>query len=377
MALKIVCSGYLFRHPAGGHTWHHLQYLIGLQNLGHEVVFVEEHGWPKSCYDPSRHVMTSDPSYGIQYMTSVFERANMGTRWCFMAEDQSTYGMSREELADFCSESDLYLALSNMNTCEELALCRRRAMVDTDPAFTQIGAHGNGPPLSDYHILFTFGENVHQPGCHMPTADLSWLSTRQPVVVESWPSSIGDPAAPISTIMNWTAYGGRSHEGRFFGQKDLEFPPYFDLPSKTGADMKIAINGPDAIKARLAAGGWELADPSEISRDPWWYQDYISASRAEFCVAKHAYVSTRCGWFSDRSSAYLAMGRPVVLQDTGFSDFLPVGEGLLAFRTPDEAVRALSSLDTDYELHSRRARALIEDYFEATKVLTKLLEDCF
>jgi hypothetical protein len=194
------------------------------------------------------------------------------------------------------------------------------------------------------------------------------------VVVDLWPVEAGDPSAPFTTVANWSAYGDREYEGKVYGQKDREFEPFMSLPQDTGEAMEIAVNAPDAVRERLADGGWKLADAKEVTRDPWAYQEYLRGSRAEFGVAKHGYASTRSGWFSDRSSAYLATGRPVVVQDTGFSDFLPCGEGLLAYRTPEEAVAAIQSVSDDYEGHCRAARAVVEEHFDASQVLTEMLE---
>jgi hypothetical protein len=177
--------------------------------------------------------------------------------------------------------------------------------------------------------------------------------------------------------MNWSAYGEREYEGRVYGQKDREFTPFFSLPNETGQSMEIALNAPTEVRKRLRDGGWRLADPGEVTRDPWTYQDYLRSSRAEFSVAKHAYVRTRCGWFSDRSAGYLAMGRPVIVEDTGFSDFLPCGEGLLAFRSRDEAVEAINLLNGRFAAHCRAARRVAEEYFDARRVLTDLLERSF
>jgi hypothetical protein len=211
----------------------------------------------------------------------------------------------------------------------------------------------------------------------MPTGGARWLPTRQPLALDLWPSTVGAPSAPFTTVMNWSAYGAREHEGRIYGQKDREFTPYFSLPNETGRLMEIALNAPAEIREQLAAGGWWIADPGEVTRDPWTYQDYLRFSLAEFSVAKHAYVSTRCGWFSDRSAGYLAMGRPVVVQDTGFSDFLPCGSGLLTFGSWGEAAAAIERVGEDYENHCRAARAVAEEYFDARRVLTDLLEQSF
>lgn len=374
MGLKILCSGHLVRYPLGGHSWHHLQYLVGFWRLGHEVVFFEDYGWPNSCYDPTRDEMTADPSYGIAYLRTLLERHGLEEHWCYLAEDGTAHGMSRERLAEFCRECDVYFNLDNINWIPELDLCSRRVLVDVDPAFTQIGVQGLGGPFSRYHVLFTYGENAHKTGCTMPTGGARWLPTRQPVVLDMWPVEQGDPSAPFTTVMNWAPYGDQQHEGQIYGQKSREFEPFFTLPREIGEHMELAVSVPGPVRKRLMDGGWRLANPFHVTRDPWTYQRYLKGSRAEFCVAKHGYVSTRCGWFSDRSAGYLAMGRPVIIQDTGFSDFLPCGVGLLAYRTPNEAVEAIRRLKSDYEAHCRAARALVEEFFDARRVLIDLLE---
>ena len=376
MGLKILCSGHLVRYPLGGHSWHHLQYLVGLKQLGHEVTFFEDYGWPESCYDPQRNEMTADPSYGIEYLRAMLRPHGLDDAWCYLAEDGTAHGMSREQLADLCRDSDVHLNLSNVNWIPELKTCRRRVLVDTDPVFTQIGAHGVAESFSCFDVCFTYGENVHKPGCEMPTAGTRWLPTRQPVVLDLWPVEPGDPAGRFTTVINWTPSGEREYEGRVYGQKDREFVPYFTLPQRTGARMEVAVGGskPDDLAQRLVAGGWTVADPVRLTRDPWTYQRYLRESMAEFCVAKHGYVSTRSGWFSDRTSGYLASGRPAVVQDTGFSDVLPIGTGLIAFRTPDEAIEGVRRVREDYERHCAAARAIAEEYFSASRVLTELLE---
>jgi hypothetical protein len=375
MSFRILCSGYLVRYPLGGQTWHHLQYLVGFRQLGHEVIFFEHFGWENSCYDPSRDEMTSDPRLGVDYVSNVFRQHGLEGCWCYLAEDGTVHGMTREQLAQVCRDCDVYFNLSNMNWIPELEACRRRALVDTDPVFTQIGSHGLAGPFTRYHTLFTFGENVHRSDCEMPTGGACWLPTRQPVVLELWPVEPGNPSAPFTTVMNWSAYGDHEYEGRVYGQKDREFASFVDLPKVTGQRMEIALAGlPSAQASRLTRGGWRLADPRKLTRTPETYQQYLRLSRAEFSVAKHAYVSTRCGWFSERSSCYLASGRPVIVQDTGFSDFLPCGIGLIAYRTPAEAAAAIKRLGQDYEQHCRAARGLVEEYFDSRFVLTKLLE---
>jgi hypothetical protein len=374
VSLRIVCSGHLVRYPLGGHSWHHLQYLVGLQRLGHEVTFFEHYGWPRSCYDPSRGVMDADPAYGVAYVQALLTPHGLDGRWSYLAEDGTTHGLSRAELAAALRDADLYLCLSGINWIPEVEACRRRALVDTDPVFTQIGAHGLAGPLDRYHVRFTYGENVHRPGCDMPTAGARWLPTRQPVVPELWPVTPGDPSAPWTSVLNWQGLGERQHEGRIYGGKPREFEPYFPLPRTAHVPMELAIAGaPAPVAARLREGGWTLRDAADVTRTPASFQDYLRRSRAEFGVAKHAYVTTRCGWFSDRSTGYLALGRPVVAQDTGFSASVPCGKGLLAFRLPAEALAAMEALDRDYDGHCRAARAVVEECFDASLVLDELL----
>ena len=374
MGLKIVCSGYLVRCPLGGLSWHHLQYLVGFKRLGHEVTFFEHYGCPDSCYDAARNIMTSDASYGIAYLQELLRPYGLDDRWCYLAEDGTTYGMPRKQLAKICRECDVYFNLSNLNWIPELEHCQRRVLVDTDPVLTQIGAIGMGGPFSRYHALFTYGANVHQPGCEMPTGGVHWLPTKQPVVLDLWPTAVPDRSAPFRTVINWKPHRDVKHEGRVYGQKDREFEPFFSLPRDTGQPMELAVNAPAAVRERLLTGGWRLADPLAITRDPWTYQRYIQAARGEFCVAAHAYVSTWCGWFSDRSAGYLASGRPVVLQDTGFSEWLRTGCGVIAFRTREEAIAGIGEINRRYEFHCQAARELAEEYFDARKVLRHLIE---
>jgi hypothetical protein len=370
----------MIRLPLGGHVWHHFQYIAGLRRLGHEVTYFEDYGWPDSCYQPPRDENTSDPTFGIAYLREFLRRYDVTCDICYLAEDGTAHGLSRAELAERCRDSDLYLNLSNMNCIPEQQFCRRRVLVDTDPVFTQIGTLGSGESFRDYDARFTFGENAHQPGCTMPTADVSWLPTRQPVITDFWPVGKGRPNAPFTTVMSWNPI---MHGDKQFGGKARALTPFMRLPQITGEPMEIAINvrarrvDPVQVRAKLARGGWRVRDAGEVTQTPWSYQKYLQESRAEFSVAKHGYVVTQCGWFSDRGSSYLASGRPVILQDTGFSKILPCGEGLLAYRNRREAVAAIKGLRENYDAHCRAARTLAEEFFDSRRVLNRLLEQSF
>jgi hypothetical protein len=374
MALRFLCSGYLVRYPLGGLSWHHLQYLVGLRRLGHKVTFFEHYGWADSCYDPARNIMTPDPSYGIAYLRELLRPYGLDNDWCYLAQDGSAYGLPRDRLAQLCRECDVYFNLSNINWIPELEQCRRRVLVDTDPVFTQIGAHGLGGPYSRYDLLLTYGENVHQPDSTMPTGGTQWIPTRQPVVLDLWPVEGANRSAPFTTVMNWSTLGDQQHDGKVYGQKDREFDPFFSLPMTSGQSMEIAVKVPPNLGARLAEGGWRVTDPLEVTRDPYTYQRYLRSSRAEFSVAKHGYVVTRCGWFSERSAAYLASGRPVVVQDTGFSDWLETGSGIIPFKTPEEALAGVEEINRRYDFHCRAAREIAQEYFDARKILPPLIQ---
>lgn len=372
MPLRIVCSGFLLRYPLGGFGFHHLQYLLGFMRLGHHVTYFEDFGWPGSCYDPDADDMTSDPSIGLAYLRRLF--ADHGIRdWCYLAEDGMAHWMSREALVGALRDCDLYISLSNINWIDELMLCRRRVMIDTDPVFTQIDGHGY-QRFDNFHARFTYGANVHKPTSSMPTAGLSWLPTRQPIVLDLWKPDIGDAAAPVTTIMNWSAYGAHESDGVSYCQKDVTFEPMLNLPRQSATRMQLALAATDDVRDRITAlGCWEMINARTTTRTPAAYQQLIRDSKAEFSTAKHGYVVTRCGWFSDRSAAFLASGRPVVVQDTGFSDFLPCGRGLLAFSNAFDAAEQLRRLDDDYPAHCRAARSIAEEFFDSDVVLHDLL----
>jgi hypothetical protein len=155
--------------------------------------------------------------------------------------------------------------------------------------------------------------------------------------------------------------------------KGESFAPYIDLPARAGRVFELALGSPGAPRELLRARGWRLRDPRPPTRDPWRYQRYIQHSKAEFGIAKHGYVVAESGWFSERTTAYLASGRPAVVQETGFSRWLPVGSGVIPFRSPDEAVAAVAEVSAHYSRHCRAARDLAAAYFDSDRVLSDLL----
>jgi hypothetical protein len=175
--------------------------------------------------------------------------------------------------------------------------------------------------------------------------------------------------------MNWDAYGAVEWEGERWGQKDAEFPLIRDLPARTGLGFEVALNAPDNVCEALRNDGWSVIDPLPPTETIWSLRDYIASSRAEITVNKQAFVRSHSGWFPERSANYLAAGRASIVQDTGWSERIASGEGLIAFSTADEALAAVQLVDADPEMHGRAARKLAEEHFGSEKVLTRLLSD--
>ena len=378
--MRVLVLGYIVRGPLGGHAWHHLQYVLGLHRLGHDVYFLEDSDDFESCYDPTNHEMTADPTFGLAFAAGIFARSGLPERWAYYDAHTATWrGPSASNALELCQTAHICLNVSGVNPLREWTMgVPVRALIDTDPAFTQVRNVANPETLRSalrHNAFLTFGENIGLADCTIPPDGLAWMPTRQPIVLDAWPVTTGPRDGNFSTMMQWESYPTLYHDGRTYGMKSLSFTPYFDLPSRTaGSRLEVAIGGASAPRDRLRELGWVVRDPYELSRDPWVYQDFIQRSKAEFSVAKHGYVTTNSGWFSDRSAEYLASGRPVVTQETGFSRWLKADDGVIAFRSPEQASAAIERVCRDYERHCRAARAVAEEYFDARRVLSALLE---
>lgn len=379
--LCIVVLGYIVRGPLGGMVWSNLQYLLGLTRLGHEVYFFEDSDDYPSCYDPAAGRTDIDPSYGLAFARRVFDRLGLGERWAYhdahrgvwhgpVADHAVRIGMRADLLLDLCGVNPLRPWLRNIPI---------RALVDEDPAFTQI-RHLTDPDALRrarlHNVFFTFGENIPSGRSTVPDDGLPWIATRQPVVLDMIRPSPGPRQGRFTTLMQWESYPAREWHGVRYGMKSDSFTPYLDLPARAGPCLELALGGPTAPRDELGAHGWIVTDPREPSRDPWSYQHFVARSKAEWSVAKHGYAVTRCGWFSERSAAYMATGRPVVVQETGYSDHLPIGDGLLAFATPEAAAAAIAEVNARYSYHCTAAREIAQRYFDSRRILTELIEHC-
>ncbi len=377
--LRIIVLGYIVRGPLGGMSWHYLQYVMGLNRLGHDVYFVEDSDDYPSCYDPTRHVTDTDSTYGLQYAQSTFERVGLARRWAYHDAHTATWhGPCAEHMPTLCKGADLLLNISGANPLRPwLMEIPVRALIDTDPVFEQIRqlTLPERRELARQHTVFlSFGEGINRQGSPVPDDGLPWQATRQPIVLDAWPVTPGPAEGKFTTVMQWDSYPVQEYGGCRYGMKSDSFKVYMDLPKKVGPVLQLALGGSSAPRDLLRSKGWDLIDPLATTRDILAYQDYIRSSKAEFGVAKHGYVAGRSGWFSERSAAYLASGRPVLTQETGFSDWMETGSGVIPFSTPEEALWGIDEINSNYEFHCRAAREVAEEYFDARKVLPHLLD---
>jgi hypothetical protein len=381
-SLRIVVLGYIVRGPIGGLVWHHLQYVMGLARLGHDVYFLEDSDDYPSCYDPQRQTTDRNPDYGLRFATQAFAQVGLGERWAYYdAHTARWLGPCAGSATEICQSAELLLNLSGVNPMRPWFLqVPQRVLVDTDPVFTQV-RHLTDPASRatalQHTAFFSFGENIRSDAGRIPDDQLDWLPTRQPVVLDAWPVTPGPRNGKFTTVMQWDSYQPRAYDGVEYGMKSVSFRPYMDLPGSTEQSLELALGSDAAPRQQLLAAGWSLRNPLEVTRDPSSYQHYIQQSKAEFSVAKHGYVVSHSGWFSERSACYMASGRPVLVQETGFSAWLESGAGVVAFSTPEEAIAGIDLINSDYESHSRRARELVRASFDAGDVLASLLRRVF
>jgi hypothetical protein len=377
-----IVAGYLARYPLGGHLLSQYHFLAGLAKLGYEVVFIEHHGWSNACYDPRTNTMSDDPAYGLSQILPFFKSIG-SRRWCYVDAAGNWHGLQRDDVSNLCRNAAFVASVSSTTWLDELRECHTRIFVDIDPGFTQFkmsptpnaSCPGYASPY-DFNFHFTYGERIGQPDCPIPTHGLRWQPIRQPLARELIQPQFTPQAKRFTTVMSWTAYGSVEYRGVTYGQKNLEMLKFLDLPRRAGKVFEIALGGVGAPASQLQDAGWVVTEALAATGSVDTYLSYIGSSRGEFSVAKDGYVKTRCGWFSDRTVAYLASGKPVIVQDTGFREVLPCGEGLFAFQTADDVMDAMEEVGRDYQRHCRAARRIAEEYFDSHKVLTAMLTAC-
>jgi len=381
--MKAIVTGMIATYPLGGVVWDYAQYALGLEKLGFDVYYLEDAGM--FTYDPRHREYIEDAAYGVRFLSQSLSRLSpmLGRRWHFRASDGRTFGMNADDFSAVLRDTALFLNVSGGTVLRSAYLdCACKVLIDTDPGLNHFykyprqdsgEAWGTGKTYRSHDFFFTYAERIGRADCPLPSLGIHWQATRPPVFLDCWQPS--DAASSWTTVMSWKNFSEvLEYRGVRYGAKEIEFEKVKTLPQHSGAHFEVACGGEPPVH-EWREYGWSVLDGYEVSSDADVYRDYIQGSRGELSVAKNVYVATRSGWFSGRSACYLAASRPVVVQDTGFSERIPCGSGLHAFSNMDEALSAVEAVEADYARHSEAARAVAETYFASDVVLGKLLED--
>lgn len=372
------------RSPFGGQTWLYLNWIRAFSRLGHEVYYVEDDTvWP---YDPEQNTVTDDCGYAVRHIADCMEQIGLPDRWAFRLADRegACWGRSARKLDELYRSCDALLNVVGATDLREEHLAAPfRVYVQTDPVIAELrlanGDEHTRIAFANHHLIVTYGENYGAPDCGVPLNGIAYKKTRQPVDLDLWPMAYDPGIRPFTTIGNyWQAGSDVEYNGEVYRwSKHHEWEKFLGLPQRTKQPLELALNLDDsASRQRLEGHGWALISPLQMPLNVFGdYPAYFRRSRAEFTVAKDQNVRLRSGWFSERDAYYLACGKPVVAQDTGFGNVLPTGEGLFGFTTMDEALDAIDAINGDYRRHCEAARAIAEEYFEARSVAARLLGD--
>lgn len=373
----IVLSSFVFRYPVGGVLSNNLQFLTGFARLGHEVYLVEKAGWDDSCFDPERRVNSNDCSCGVRRVSDLLERHGLGGRSCYVDADGTYHGLDRRTIEQVAARADLFIDRGLHRTWDdETADVPVRVLLDPDPGFRQVKMvrdFGDSPP--HYDAYYTYGYNVGTPRSLAPTAGVDWQHVFHPIDTSLYTASQPAPGSPCTTVTNWKPLEQVTFDGRVFGMKDVQFPAFEALPSAVNVPMEVAVEGSKVPRAQLESAGWHVVQALDVTVSYDDYHRYIQRSLAEFSVVKDVYRGLNVGWFSDRSAAYLAQGRPVVVQGNGIADHLPTGEGLFEVDNIEEAAEAISAIAAEPARHSDAARRIAEQHLDTDVVLGRLLDE--
>ena len=402
---RLVVLGILGEIPLAGVVWQVLHYLEGFRRLDFDVYYVEDTGnWP---YDPKQNTVTDDCTYAVNLIGQLMSAYGWSDRWAYRlgAQGGRTFGLSESQLAQLFEQADILVNVTGSTVLRSEHLqVPVRVYLETDPVLPQIEiAKGNQfyiDLLNAHTHHFTYGENIGSPDCNVPAGRFPYRPTRQPIVLDWWAGATHQPEASeisnpyFTTIANWRQSGKdiEWNGDTYTWSKHHQFLKFIDLPRRTTQLLELALavqekweedekdwvpqHEDDAEAIRLLTSyGWRITNGLRLSTNISSYRNYIVESRGEFTVAKDQYARLKSGWFSDRSACFLAAGRPVITQDTGFGKFIPTGEGLFSFTTMEDIVAALETINHDYEKHSRIARSIAVEYFAAEKVLQKMIDD--
>ena len=376
--------GFMAGCPIAGVIWQHIHYIAGLQRLGHDVYYIEDSA--RYAYNPITFELNEDYRYAADVLKKLAAQFGFENRWSYCARylpQHECAGLEKKRIVELYREADAILNICGTQEFnDDLLRSDRLIYVESDPGVEQIKVDNGEQSTIDYlkkhHALFTFGESVGTPEFPVPLHGFRWLPTRQPVVTDFWKTTGPRSGTALSTIANWSTSGLKDIVWRgekYLWSKSPEFLRFVEAPKRSGEEFEMAVTIPESETRNLfKSNGWRFVSPVEMSIDYNLYVDYIQNSKGEFTVAKDQYVRLKTGWFSDRSACYLAAGRPVITQQTGFTRYYGGGKGLFAFESMDEIAEAARMINADYETHSRAAFDIAKEYFEAEKVLASLLE---
>jgi hypothetical protein len=382
--LRLVVLGMMGRCPFGGQTWLYLNWLRAFSRLGHDVWYVEDDSvWP---YDPVLNRVTDDCAYAVRHVRTAMDRIGLPDRWAFRLADRkgACWGLDEPRLNDLYRSCDALLNIVGATDLRDEHLAAPvRVYVETDPVTAELrlasGDAHTRQAFANHHHIVTYGENYGNDDCGVPLNGIAYKKTRQPIDTDLWPFAYDPAARYFTTIGNYrqegndVEYNGQSYRW----SKHHEWEKVLDLPGRVSQEFELAMMPDDpGDRRKLESHGWRLTPPLQMSLDVFGaYPAYFRQSRGQFTVAKDQNIRLRSGWFSERDVCYLASGKPVVTQDTGFGCAIPTGQGLFAFSTVEEAADAINRINADYRNHCLAARRLAEDYFSAPVVGAALLKD--
>jgi hypothetical protein len=376
----IIVGAYMVRYPLGGMMSWVFQHLTGFKALEHDVYVVEKYVYENSCYNPVDRSMSNDCAYGIKITQDLLALAGLQNKWCFVDQQGNYHGLSKTQIETIFKRADCYVDLGTQNGWqEESQSCKYRILIDGEPGFSQI-SHSNKNEMnsrySRYNYFFTNGYNVGRKGNIIPTSEIHWRHMYSPVDTTLFKTETYLPKnAPFTTVMNWQSHKPISYEGKEYGQKDIEFTKFIQLPTLVEAKMEVAVSGKNIPFDLLRNYKWNIVNGTSVTMSYQDFRSYIENAKAEFSVCKNVFVALNTGWFSDKSAAFLASGRPVVLQETGFSEHLPCGIGLFAVANVDEAVEAIDQIENNWHKHSKAAREIAMEYLDVKVILKKMLNE--
>ena len=382
---RIVVMGFMGSCPIAGVIWQHVHYIVGLQRLGHEVYYIEDSA--RIPYNAETFDTSNDYSYAANLLTHLADEFDFKTRWSFCARylpELPTAGLPLKRVRQLYKTADaIFNICGTQEFNDDLLASDRILYVESDPGVEQIkvdkGVQSTIDYLGRHHALFTFGENVGTKKFPVPIHGLKWLPTRQPIVTDFWKTQSLPPAsAAFTSIANWSTSGLKDitwREEKYLWSKSREFIRFVNAPKVAGEPFELATDIKDEkTRTKFSKSGWRFRSPHDLSVKYWDYRDYIRRSKAEFTVAKDQYVRLNTGWFSDRSACYLAAGRPVITQETGFTKLYGDHGGLFGFNKLSEVSEAVREINGDYRRHSQAASEIAREIFEAEKVVASLLD---